>query len=104
MKNNNIFELYTDYLLTSFSYTTARRLSDILDGNVSHDQVTRFLSNKDYYTSEDRWKSLKKMYEKFADKKRQYSRNFDTYAVTLCQELPLKTHKKLVATFVEIIF
>lgn len=58
MNNNNILELYTDYLLTSFSYTTATGLSSLLDGELSHDQVTRFLSQKDY-TSKELWKVVK---------------------------------------------
>jgi len=59
MKDSKIFELYTDYLLTSFSYTTATGLSKMLDGDVSHDQVTRFLSKQDY-GSKELWHSLKK--------------------------------------------
>ena len=59
MNNNNIFDLYTDYLLTSFSYTTATGLSELLDGELSHDQITRFLSSKDL-TSKELWKAVKK--------------------------------------------
>ena len=66
MKNHDIFDLYTDYLLTSFSATTAIGLSDMLDGHISHDQVSRFLSKKDY-TSEDLWKALKKNVRKIED-------------------------------------
>ncbi len=40
----NIFDLYTDYLQVSFSQTTATGLSNVMDGAVSHDQVTRMLS------------------------------------------------------------
>ena len=59
MKPANIFDLYTDYLLSSFSYTTATGLSEMLSGKISHDQVTRFLSKKDY-TSKDLWQTIKK--------------------------------------------
>ena len=59
MNNNSIFDLYTDYLLTSFSYTTATGLSQLLDGDVSHDQITRFLSKQDF-TSKELWKAVKK--------------------------------------------
>jgi len=59
MNNNKIFDLYTDYLLTSFSYTTATGLSELLDGELSHDQITRFLSSKDL-TSKELWKAVKK--------------------------------------------
>jgi uncharacterized protein YdaL len=31
--------LYTDYLITSFSYTTATGLSGLVDNAISHDQV-----------------------------------------------------------------
>jgi len=59
MKPANIFDLYTDYLLSSFSYTTATGLSKMLSGKISHDQVTRFLSRKDY-TSKELWQAVKK--------------------------------------------
>jgi hypothetical protein len=58
-KNTQIFGLYIDYLVTSFSYTTATGLSKLLDGEISHDQVTRFLSHKQF-TSADLWKNVKK--------------------------------------------
>jgi len=57
MNKNDIFDLYTDYLITSFSATTATGLSSMLDGSVSHDQVSRFLSKQDF-TSEDLWMAL----------------------------------------------
>ena len=59
MNKPDIFDLYTDYLITSFSDTTATRLSNILDDEVSHDQVTRFLSQQDL-TSKELWKVIKK--------------------------------------------
>ncbi|UJF17067.1 transposase [Vibrio sp. SS-MA-C1-2] len=58
-KNKQIFELYIDYLVTSFSYTTATGLSNLLDGDISHDQVTRFLSHKQF-SSADLWQNVKK--------------------------------------------
>ncbi len=58
MNKTDIFDLYTDYLITSFSYTTATGLSTILDGAVNHDQVTRFLSQQDL-TSKELWKVIK---------------------------------------------
>ncbi len=59
MKTPDIFDLYTDYLITSFSYTTATGLSDLVDNEISHDQITRFLSQQDF-TSKDMWKVIKK--------------------------------------------
>ncbi|TAK61131.1 MAG: IS701 family transposase, partial [Methylobacter sp.] len=37
-------ELYTDYLISTFGAATATGLSSMVDGDVSHDRVTRFLS------------------------------------------------------------
>ena len=47
-------ELYTDYLLSTFGYATATGLSRMVDGQVGHDQITRFLSGKEF-TSKDLW-------------------------------------------------
>ncbi len=52
--DKNLLELYSDYLLSSFGPTTATGLSAHLEGQVSHDQVTRFLSG-DAYTSKTLW-------------------------------------------------
>jgi hypothetical protein len=41
-------KMYIDYLVTSFSYTAATGLSELLDGDISNDQVTRFLSHKQF--------------------------------------------------------
>jgi DDE superfamily endonuclease len=46
--NAELLEIYSDYLLSSFGQTTATGLSSLLDGAISHDQVTRFLSWDDY--------------------------------------------------------
>lgn len=42
--NRELLEVYSDYLLSSFSYTTATGLSALTGGAVSHDKITRFLS------------------------------------------------------------
>ena len=52
-------ELYTDYLISGNGYATATGLSSMLDGEVSHDKITRFLS-KNEFTSKDLWKQVKK--------------------------------------------
>ena len=41
----NIFDLYTDYLQVSLGQATATGLSKIVDNAVSHDQITRMLTN-----------------------------------------------------------
>jgi hypothetical protein len=57
--NNELFELYTDYLISSFGAATATGLSAMVDGTVGHDRVTRFLSEREY-TSRDLWLQVKK--------------------------------------------
>jgi hypothetical protein len=44
--NKDLLELYSDYLLSSFSYTTASGLSRMSAGEVSHDKITRFLASE----------------------------------------------------------
>jgi len=53
-------ELYTDYLLSTFGAATATGLSAMVNGEVSHDQVTRFLSEREY-TSKDLWLQVKQV-------------------------------------------
>jgi hypothetical protein len=56
----NMLDLYSDYLFSSFSYTTATGLSALLDNQISHDQITRFLSEREY-GSKDLWRLVKPM-------------------------------------------
>lgn len=56
--NKEYLELYTDYLLSTFGHATATGLSAMVSGQVSHDQITRFLSD-DEYTSKDLWLEVK---------------------------------------------
>ena len=51
-------DLYTDYLLCNYGYATATGLSSMVHGEVSHDKVTRFLSEREY-TSKDLWLEVK---------------------------------------------
>lgn len=53
-----ILDLYTDYLLCTSGQATATGLSAMLEGEISHDKVTRFLSLQ-AYTSKDLWKEVK---------------------------------------------
>jgi len=55
----NYLELYTDYLISGNSYATAIGLSAMLDNEISHDQVTRFLS-KNEFTSKELWRKVKR--------------------------------------------
>lgn len=49
-----LLDIYTDYLICSFGLTTATGLSTLLNGAISHDKITRFLSETDF-TSADLW-------------------------------------------------
>jgi hypothetical protein len=51
-------DLYTDYLLRTFGAATTTGLSAMIDGDVSHDRITRFLSAQEY-TSKDLWHHVK---------------------------------------------
>ena len=51
-------DLYTDYLLSSTGPTTATGLSRLLDGALSHDHVTRWLSQTTYGPA-DLWRQAK---------------------------------------------
>lgn len=51
-------DLYPDYLLSSISQTSAMGLSRLVDGVLSHDSVTRFLSSNDF-SSKTLWKNVK---------------------------------------------
>jgi hypothetical protein len=59
-----ILDLYTDYLLSSFGPTTATGLSKAIDGAVSHDKITRLLSEK-ALTSRDLWREVKPLVREF---------------------------------------
>ena len=56
--NQELFDLYTDYLISAFGPTTATGLSRMLDGQISHDQVTRLLAEPPQ-NSADLWRNVK---------------------------------------------
>lgn len=58
MKNLQILDLYTDYLIASFSFTTSTGLAELLDGDLSHDKISRFLGQS-LFTQQDYWKCMK---------------------------------------------
>lgn len=59
-----LLDLYTDYLLSSFGQTTATGLSKALDGAVSHDKITRLLSDH-HFKSKDLWREVKPIVREF---------------------------------------
>ena len=44
--NFKLFDLYSDYLLSSFSATTATGMSALMDKAISHDQISRMLNGQ----------------------------------------------------------
>jgi hypothetical protein len=65
--STDLLELYTDYLLSAFSLTTATGLSKMTAGAVSHDKITRFLSEKEL-NSPQLWGLVKPLVREFEDK------------------------------------
>ena len=49
-----LLEVYSDHLIISSSQTTATDLLRVLDNQISHDRITRFLSEEDL-TCKDLW-------------------------------------------------
>src|SRR5512143_2672610 len=57
--NQELLELYTDYLISTFGAATATGLSEMVGRAISHGRVTQFLSEREY-TSRDLWLQVKK--------------------------------------------
>ena len=53
-----LLDLYSDYLIAQNQYATATGLSDLLEGQISHDKITKFL-NKQEFSSKDLWEYIK---------------------------------------------
>ena len=56
--NKNMLDIYSDYLIAQNQYATATGLADLLDGQISHDKITRFLNGKES-SSKDLWEYIK---------------------------------------------
>lgn len=54
----DLLDIYTDYLISQNQHATATGLSNLLDNELSHDQVTRFL-NQNEFTSKELWQYVK---------------------------------------------
>jgi len=63
MKNPQILDIYSDFLLASFTIVTATGLSQMLDNGYSHDQISRFLAQRKF-TQRDFWKMVKRIIRK----------------------------------------
>jgi len=62
-----ILDLYSDYLLYSNGQTTATGLSKVLEDEISHDKITRFLSSE-IFDEKTLWKKTKKIIRVFEEK------------------------------------
>ena len=56
--DKKLLELYSDYIISSFGQITATGLSRASSGIISHDKITRFLSEKEL-DSKQLWKLVK---------------------------------------------
>ena len=58
MAQEDLLDVYTDYLICQNQHATATGLSQLLDGLISHDKITRFL-NTNEFGSKDLWQYVK---------------------------------------------
>jgi hypothetical protein len=58
MDDNELLDIYTDYLISSFGLTTGTGLSQLLNGAISHDRVQRFLAEP-ARSGKDLWQVVK---------------------------------------------
>jgi hypothetical protein len=58
MMDKKLLDLYSDYLIAQNQYATATGLSDLLEGQISHDKITRFLNSKEA-SSKELWEYIK---------------------------------------------
>jgi hypothetical protein len=58
MANGKLLDLYSDYLISAFGQTTATGLSALLNGEISHDSVQRYLAGE-RQTSVHLWRVVK---------------------------------------------
>ncbi|HEV8052911.1 MAG TPA: transposase [Parachlamydiaceae bacterium] len=64
----DILDIYTDYLISQNHQATATGLSFLLDGQISHDKITRFL-NRNNFNSKDLWHYVKPQVRKLEQEK-----------------------------------
>jgi DDE superfamily endonuclease len=55
---DKLLDIYSDYLIAQNQYATATGLSDLLEGQISHDKITRFLNSKEF-SSKELWEYIK---------------------------------------------
>jgi hypothetical protein len=77
-------DLYTDYLLSSTGPTTATGLSGLLDGALSHDHITRWLSRAAYGSAQV-WRQAKPLI-----RQAEAQRSADEFAVLIVDDSVLE--------------
>jgi hypothetical protein len=55
---DKLLDIYSDYLIAQNQYATSTGLSHLLDGQISHDKITRLLNSKQL-SSKDLWEYIK---------------------------------------------
>jgi hypothetical protein len=63
-----LLDIYSDYLISQTQYATATSLSSLLDGEISHDKITRFL-HKNQFEGKDLWGYVKKYVRNYEQEK-----------------------------------
>jgi hypothetical protein len=58
MTDKELLDIYSDYLISAFGLTTATGLASLLEGQISHDRIQRFLASQKR-TSSDLWTIVK---------------------------------------------
>ena len=58
MTDEELLDLYSDYLISAFGQTTATGLSALLEGTISHDRIQRFLAGEKHSRA-DLWQIVK---------------------------------------------
>lgn len=59
-----LLDIYTDYLISQNKYATATGLEDLLEGQISHDKISRFLKESEF-SGKELWKYVKPQVRKF---------------------------------------
>ena len=68
MTQKELLDIYTDYPISQTKYATATGLEALLEGELSHDKISRFL--KQYkFGAKDLWKYIKPEVRKFEKEK-----------------------------------
>ncbi|MFT4152549.1 hypothetical protein [Parafilimonas sp.] len=63
---SEVLDLYTDYLIVAVGQATATGLSNVLDGHLSHDIITRLL-NSGYISERRLWHQTRFMCQEIED-------------------------------------